>query len=209
MWTRSTPTTWWIIHRKDALEKLTLTPRHIPSKDSENGPRNATGKDLTASASNHLKDTVYDCALQRGGSPPAETAGLAGDKIVSVNGQLMAGTDLEKQFGVWQLRSAGIKVRVGIIRKAAKDPSSYYHHPAIKDSADSSTRVCHGDCHNTWLHQSQLRLQYLRRISSLLSQPAAGAAIRARPGKPRRLHDRATNMVDEFCSRDIVYTDGK
>jgi hypothetical protein len=108
------------------LEKLDPHTTYIPSKDLEMARTQLESDfDGIGIEFNIFKDTVYVIAPFNGG--PAETAGLrAGDKIVSVNGQPMVGTDIENSSVFGKLRGPrGTKVRVGVLRKASKDPLEF------------------------------------------------------------------------------------
>ena len=196
------------------LEKLDPHTTYIPSKDLEMARTQLESDfDGIGIEFNIFKDTVYVIAPFNGG--PAETAGLrAGDKIVSVNGQPMVGTDLENSSVFTKLRGPrGTKVRVGIIRKASKAPVEFTitRNRIPQYSIDAAYMV---DNTTGYIKVNRFASntydEFKKSLSQLKRQGMQQLVLDLR-GNPGGYMDRATNMADEFLSGDklIVYTDGK
>lgn len=196
------------------LEKLDPHTTYIPSKDLEMARTQLESDfDGIGIEFNIFKDTVYVIAPFNGG--PAETAGLrAGDKIVSVNGQPMVGTDLENSSVFTKLRGPrGTKVRVGVIRKGSRQSLEFTitRNRIPQYSIDAAYMV---DNTTGYIKVNRFAAntydEFKKSLSQLKRQGMQQLVLDLR-GNPGGYMDRATNMADEFLSGDklIVYTDGK
>jgi len=196
------------------LEKLDPHTTYIPSKDLEMARTQLESDfDGIGIEFNIFKDTVYVIAPFNGG--PAETAGLrAGDKIVSVNGQPMVGTDLENSSVFTKLRGPrGTKVRVGVVRKGTGQSLEFTitRNRIPQYSIDAAYMV---DNTTGYIKVNRFASntydEFKKSLSQLKRQGMQQLVLDLR-GNPGGYMDRATNMADEFLSGDklIVYTDGK
>ena len=108
------------------LEKLDPHSVYIPAKDVKKANEPLVGNfEGIGIQFNILKDTILVVATISGG--PSEKVGLmAGDKIVSIDGEVSAGVGYKNNDVVKRLRGdKGTKVTVGIKRRGAKKPLDF------------------------------------------------------------------------------------
>ena len=162
---------------------------------------------------NLLKDTIYVVAPLSGG--PSEAAGIrAGDKIVTVDGETIAGTDLSNREVFTLLRGPkGSEVELGIKRRGEKE---------LIDFTVTRDKIPQHSVAVSYMVNEEVGYIKLTRFSAttydefkeamdkLLAQ-GMKKLIFDLQDNPGGYMDRAINIADEFISGNkmIVYTDGK
>lgn len=196
------------------LEKLDPHSVYIPkdelalSKSQLEGNFEGIGVEF-----NLLKDTIYVVAPLSGG--PSETAGLkAGDKIVEVNGKVIAGTNLTNRDVFNLLRGPkGSSVELGVKRRGDDE---LVHYNVVRDKIPQHSVA------TSYMVDDEIGYMKVTRFSAT-TYDEFKTAIDELIGKgmqklvldlqdnPGGYMDRAINMADEFISSNklIVYTDGK
>jgi carboxyl-terminal processing protease len=196
------------------LEKLDPHSVYIPAKDLDIAKSQLEGEfDGIGVEFNIIKDTIYIVAPLNGG--PSEKAGLmAGDKIVSVDGENVAGIGISNREVFNKLRGPkGSKVALGIKRRAEKKVLSF---DIVRDkipqhSVDASYMV---DKEIGYIKVSRFSAttyeEFRTALKSLIDQGMTKLVLDLQ-GNPGGYMDRAINMVDEMLAvnKMIVYTDGK
>ena len=196
------------------LEKLDPHSVYIPSKELELAKSQLEGEfEGIGIEFNIIKDTIYVVAPLSGG--PSEEVGLqSGDKIVEVDGEVVAGTGIDSRDVFDLLRGKkGTEVKVGIKRKGV---SSLMDFTIIRDkipqeSVDASYMV---DGEVGYIKVSRFAAstydEFHQALSELKSQGMKKLILDLQDN-PGVYMDRAINMADEFLRDNamIVYTEGK
>ncbi|MFD1188096.1 S41 family peptidase [Pontibacter rugosus] len=162
---------------------------------------------------NIFKDTIYVVSPLSGG--PSEAAGIqAGDKIVEVNGESVAGIGITNEGVFKRLRGKqGSKVNLTIYRDAAKKPLklTIERSKIPTSSVDVSYMV---DNKTGYIKVSRFSAntyeEFKEALTKLQSKGLQQLILDLR-GNPGGYMDHAIRMADEFVSgkKMIVYTDGK
>jgi carboxyl-terminal processing protease len=196
------------------LEKLDPHTAYIPAKEMQVANSYLEADfDGIGIEFNIFQDTIYVIAPISGG--PSEAAGLqAGDKIVKVNGQNVAGTNISNQQVFEKLRGEkGTKVVLTILRKESKKPLAYTitRNKIPTTSVDVSYMI---DAQTGYVKVNRFAANtYDEFKEALIGLRRKGMKqlvldLRDNPGG---YMDRATKIADEFISgrKKIVYTNGK
>ena len=198
----------------DMLENLDPHSVYIPAKDRELTNSQLEGEfDGIGIEFNIIKDTIYVVAPLIGG--PSESVGIqAGDRIVKVNDETVAGTSITNRDVFDLLRGPkGTEVKVDIKRANVNELIPYYitrdkipqYSVAVNYMVDDEigyikvTRFAATTYDEFYKALSELKAQGMTKlILDLQSNPGG-------------YMDRAIKMVDEFVAGTelIVYTDGK
>ena len=151
---------------------------------------------------NIFQDTIYVIAPISGG--PSESAGLqAGDKIVQVNGENVAGINISNQGVFEKLRGPkGTKVTLTILRKEAKKPLDYIitRNKIPTTSVDVSYMI---DAATGYIKVNRFSANTYNEFKEALTERRKKGMkqlvldLRDNPGG---YMDRATKMADEFLS---------
>ncbi|MCU0450240.1 MAG: S41 family peptidase [Bernardetiaceae bacterium] len=199
---------------KQMLEKLDPHTSFIPAKDMDimgthlNSYFEGIGVSFTL-----FKDTINIEAPVAGG--PAESAGVqAGDKIITINGERVAGTNITTR-GVYDrlLGKKGTQVTVSVARRGQ---------PKLLDFTITRDKIPQYSVDVHYLLDAQTGYIRLSRFGSgaydetkaalktLLGQGMKQLVLDLR-GNGGGYLDRAVNIADEFIPGDqmIVYTDGR
>ncbi|MBV6645973.1 MAG: S41 family peptidase [Cyclobacteriaceae bacterium] len=162
---------------------------------------------------NIFKDTIHVVAPLSGG--PSERVGLlSGDKIITVDGENVAGVGLVNRDVIKKLRGPkGSEVTVGIQRRSTDDVLEFTIQRDVipQYSVDVSYMV---DDEIGYIKVSRFSATtYMEFKEALykLQQKGMAKLILDLTGNPGGYMDRAVDMVDEFIagSKMIVYTKGK
>ncbi|GAA5028753.1 peptidase S41 [Marivirga lumbricoides] len=196
------------------LKKLDPHTSYIPAKDLEMVSADLRGNyEGIGIEFNIFKDTLYVVAPLSGG--PSESAGLqSGDKIISVNGENIAGIGLtNRQVHEYLRGEKGSEVEVSILRRNADAPMQY---TIVRDkipqfSVDASYMV---DDEIGYIKVSRFSATtYTEFIEALKDLKSKGLQklILDLQDNPGGYMDKAISMADEFLSNNamIVYTKGK
>jgi len=161
---------------------------------------------------NIFQDTIYVITPLSGG--PSEAAGIqAGDKIVKVDGQNVAGTGITNEGVFKHLRGRkGSEVKLEILRKGSKPLSFTLERSKIPTtSVDVSYMVDNKTGYIKVSRFSANTFEEFKQALTQLKKKGMQQLILDLRGNPGGYMDHATRMADEFISGDkmIVYTDGK
>ena len=196
------------------LEKLDPHSVYIPAKELELAKSQLEGEfEGIGIEFNIIKDTIYVVAPLSGG--PSEEVGLqSGDKIVKVDGEVVAGTGIDNRDVFELLRGKkGTEVKVGIKRKGAKDLMSFtiIRDKIPQESVDASYMVNKEIGYIKVSRFAASTYDEFRQALSELKSQGMNRLILDLQGNPGGYMDRAINMADEFLRDDalIVYTEGK
>lgn len=196
------------------LEKLDPHSVYIPKEDLAMSKSQLEGQfEGIGVEFNLLKDTIYVVAPLSGG--PSETAGLKpGDKIVKVNGETIAGTNLTNKIVFNLLRGPkGSKVELDVKRRGEDE---LVHYTVVRDKIPQHSIAV------SYMVNEEIGYIKVSRFSATTYQEF-NAVMEDLLGKgmqklildlqdnPGGYMDRAVKMADEFISANkmIVYTDGK
>lgn len=196
------------------LKKLDPHTSYIPAKDLAMVSADLKGNyEGIGIEFNIFKDTLYVVAPLSGG--PSESAGLqSGDKIISVNGENIAGIGLtNRQVHEYLRGEKGSEVEVSILRRNTDDPMQY---TIVRDkipqfSVDASYMV---DDKIGYIKVSRFSAttytEFLEALKDLKSQGLEKLILDLQDN-PGGYMDKAISMADEFLSENamIVYTKGK
>lgn len=162
---------------------------------------------------NLIKDTIYVVAPLSGG--PSEAAGLkAGDKIVKVDGETVAGTGLTNRDVFNLLRGPkGSKVELGVKRAHENELTSY---TVVRDKIPQYSVAVNYMVNDEIGYIKVTRFsattydEFKKAMDELKAQGMRKLILDLQDN-PGGYMDRAINMADEFISGNklIVYTDGK
>lgn len=196
------------------LEKLDPHTAYIPASDMEVARSYLEGDfDGIGIEFNIFKDTVHVVAPLSGG--PSEAVGLqAGDKIVAVDHQTIAGVGITTQGVFAKLRgSKGTKVDLTILRRNEKKPMHFVvarsKIPTV--SVDASYLI---DARTGYIKVNRFSANTYDEFKTALvklKKKGLERLILDLRDNPGGYMDRATRMADEFIAgnKKIVYTDGK
>lgn len=196
------------------LKKLDPHTVYIPSKDLDISKSQLEGKfDGIGIEFNIFKDTIYVVAPLSGG--PSEKVGLmSGDKIVEVDGDVVAGVGITNR-GVFDLLRGekGTQVLVGVLRKGNPEILDYEitRDKIPQSSVDVSYMI---DEEIGYIKVSRFSAttydEFKRELTDLRSK-GMEKLILDLTGNPGGYMDRAVKMADEFISGQemIVYTEGR
>ena len=196
------------------LEKLDPHTSYIPKKDIDIARSQLEGDfEGIGIEFNIIKDTIYVVAPISGG--PSEQVGLqAGDKIITVDGEPVAGKAITNNDVFKRLRGKkGTKVVVGIKRKGYAKLNLY---TIVRDkiptySVDAYYMI---DDKSGYIKVSRFAANTYSEFSAALTElKKAGMQqlILDLKDNPGGYMDKAIKMADDFIPSDrlIVYTDGK
>lgn len=196
------------------LEKLDPHTTYIPAAEMDmarsylEGDYEGIGVEF-----NIFRDTIHVIAPLSGG--PAAAVGLqAGDKIIKVDGQIIAGVGITTQDIFEKLRGPkGTKVNLTVLRKHKKSPINFVvaRHRIPTVSVDVSYMV---DDLTGYIKVNRFAANtYDEFKAALIKLKKAGMQrlVLDLRGNPGGYMDKATKMADEFISgnQKIVYTNGK
>ena len=162
---------------------------------------------------NIFKDTVYVITPLSGG--PSEAAGLlAGDKIVKVDGETVAGIGINNEGVFKRLRGPkGSKVNLGIIRKGSKKPLNFTitRNKIPTYSVDVNYMINNRVGYIKVSRFSATTYDEFKKALTELRQKGMQQLVLDLRGNPGGYMDHAIRMADEFIAGNemIVYTDGK
>ncbi len=196
------------------LKKLDPHSVYIPKEDLKLAESQLEGEfEGIGVEFNLLKDTIYVVAPLSGG--PSETAGIkAGDKIITVNGKTIAGTNLTNRDIFTLLRGPkGSEVELGIKRRGEDELINY---TVVRDKIPQHSVAV------SYMVNEEVGYIKLTRFSATtydefkaameeLKEQGMEKLILDLQDNPGGYMDRAINIADEFISGNkmIVYTDGK
>ncbi len=196
------------------LEKLDPHSVYIPAKELELAKSQLEGEfEGIGIEFNIIKDTIYVVAPLSGG--PSEEVGLqSGDKIVKVDGDVVAGTGIDNRDVFDLLRGKkGTEVKVGIKRKGAKDLLNFtiIRDKIPQESVDASYMVNNEIGYIKVSRFAASTYDEFRQALTELKSEGMSKLILDLQGNPGGYMDRAINMADEFLRDNamIVYTEGK
>ncbi|MBC3541098.1 S41 family peptidase [Rufibacter sediminis] len=196
------------------LEKLDPHSSYIPSKDITMA-RSYLESDFDGIGVefNIFRDTLYVIAPLSGG--PSEQVGIqAGDKILKVNGENIAGVNISNEQVFKKLRGPrGSKVNLTVLRPHETKPVQFTvtrrKIPSV--SVDAGYMV---DKQTGYIKVSRFSNgtydEFKSKLSALKKQGLQRLILDLRDN-PGGYLDHATRMADEFISgnKKLVYTDGK
>ncbi len=196
------------------LENLDPHTAYIPKKDVDIARSQLEGDfEGIGIEFNIIKDTIYVVAPISGG--PSEQVGLqAGDKIIKVDGELIAGKTITNNDVFKKLRgNKGTKVVVSIKRRGA---TSLIDYTIVRDkiptySVDAFYMI---DDKTGYIKVNRFAANTYEEFSTALQElKKAGMTqlILDLKDNPGGYMDKAIKMADDFISDNhlIVYTDGK
>ncbi|WP_026461976.1 S41 family peptidase [Adhaeribacter aquaticus] len=196
------------------LEKLDPHTSYIPASEISIARSYLEGNfDGIGIEFNVFRDTVYVVAPLSGG--PSETVGIqAGDKIVKVNGENIAGVGITTQKVLEKLRGTkGSKVQLSILRKAQTKPMNFVvtRHKIPSHSVDVSYMLDKQTGYIKIARFANNTYAEFKEALSKLKKSGMQRLVLDLRGNPGGYMDRATKIADEFISgnKKIVYTDGK
>ena len=196
------------------LEKLDPHSVYIPKEDLAMSKSQLEGQfEGIGVEFNLIKDTIYVVAPLSGG--PSEAAGLKpGDKIVKVNGETIAGTNLTNKTVFNLLRGPkGSKVELGVKRRGEDE---LVHYTVIRDKIPQHSIAVSYMVNEEIGYIKVTRFsattydEFKKAMEGLLAKGMQKLILDLQDN-PGGYMDRAVKMADEFISGNkmIVYTDGK
>lgn len=162
---------------------------------------------------NIFRDTIHVITPLSGG--PSEAVGIqAGDKIIKVDGENVAGIGITTQSVFEKLRGKkGTKVNLTIKRKEEKKQMNFVvtRHKIPTSSVDASYMI---DGQTGYIKVNRFAANTYDEFKTALvklKNKGMQRLILDLRGNPGGYMDRATKMADEFIAgnKKIVYTDGK
>lgn len=196
------------------LEKLDPHTSYIPKKDLDLAMSQLEGNFQGIGIEfNVIKDTIYVVAPISGG--PSEQVGLqAGDKIIKVDDQQVAGVGITTSDVFKKLRGKkGTTVKVAIMRKSQKNLINY---DIIRDNIPTYSIDVHYmvDRETGYIKISRFAENTFDEFKSALADLKSKGMrqlIIDLKDNPGGYMDKATDIADEFLGGNklIVFTDGK
>ena len=196
------------------LEKLDPHSVYIPAEELELAKSQLEGEfEGIGIEFSIIRDTIYVVSPLSGG--PSEEVGLmSGDKIVTVDGETVAGTDIDNRDVFELLRGKkGTEVKVGIQRRDADDLMNFtiIRDKIPQESVDVSYMV---DDEVGYIKVSRFAAttyDEFRAALADLKEKGMKKLVLDLQDNPGGYMDRAINIADELLSdnRMIVYTEGK
>ena len=196
------------------LEKLDPHSVYIPAKDLELAKSQLEGEfEGIGIEFNIIKDTIYVVAPLSGG--PSEEVGLvSGDKIVKVDGEVVAGVGVDNRKVFELLRGKkGTEVKVGVKRRSAED---------IIDFTITRDKIPQESVDVSYMINDEMGYIKVSRFAATTYDEFHNALVDLKSkgmtklvldlqGNPGGYMDRAINIADEMLSDNkmIVYTKGK
>jgi carboxyl-terminal processing protease len=196
------------------LEKLDPHTSYIPAADLAmarsylEGDFEGIGVEF-----NIFKDTIYVITPLSGG--PSEAAGIAaGDKIITVDGENVAGKGITNEGVFKRLRGPkGTDVKIQVLRKGNKKPFDFTitRNKIPTVSVDVSYMVNSNTGYIKVSRFANNTFDEFKVALTGLKKKGMQQLILDLRGNPGGYMDHATRMADEFIAGDklIVYTDGK
>ncbi|WP_439883569.1 S41 family peptidase [Pontibacter sp. MBLB2868] len=196
------------------LEKLDPHTAYIPADEMEMARSYLEGDfEGIGIEFNIFKDTIYVVTPLSGG--PSEAAGLqAGDKIIKVDGETVAGTGITNEGVFKRLRGPkGSTVKLGILRKGNKKLLDFkiQRSKIPTYSVDVSYMVDNKTGYIKVSRFSATTFEEFKEALTELHKKGMQQLVLDLRGNPGGYMDHAIRMADEFISGNkmIVYTDGK
>ncbi len=196
------------------LENLDPHSVYIPKSDVDLTNADLRGEfDGIGIEFNIIKDTVIVVAPITGG--PSEEVGLrSGDKIITVDGETIAGIGISNRGVINRLRGKkGTEVRVGILRQLSGDITEY---TIVRDkipqySVDAAYMINNEIGYIKISRFSATTYDEFKEKLSQLRSEGLQKLILDLASNPGGYMDRAVNIADEFISGDklIVSQDGR
>lgn len=196
------------------LEKLDPHSVYLPKEEQEIARAQLEGQfEGIGIEFNLIRDTIYVVAALEGG--PSEQAGLLpGDRIVQVDGETIAGTNLSNMDVIKLLRGKkGTKVNLGIQRDQANKLLTY---TVVRDKIPQKSLAASYmiDEQTGYIKLSRFAATTYDEFKEALDKLQAQGMQRLvldLQDNPGGYLDRAVKIADEFLSGDkmIVYTDGQ
>jgi carboxyl-terminal processing protease len=196
------------------LEKLDPHTTYIPASEMDMARSYLEGEYVGIGVEfNIFRDTIHVIAPLSGG--PAAAAGLqAGDKLIKVDGNNIAGVGITTQQVFERLRGQnGTKVNLTVKRKDKKGPLNFVltRHRIPNASIDVSYMV---DEVTGYIKVNRFAANTFDEFKAALTKLKKAGMQRLMldlRGNPGGYMDRATKMADEFIqgNKKIVYTNGK
>ncbi|MDX5482268.1 MAG: S41 family peptidase [Hymenobacteraceae bacterium] len=162
---------------------------------------------------NIFKDTIYVITPLSGG--PSEAAGIqAGDKIIKVDGENVAGININNEGVFKRLRGPkGTKVNLGILRPGTKRVLNFtiQRNKIPTSSVDVSYMVDDKIGYIKISRFSANTYEEFKQALAELRRKGMEELLLDLRGNPGGYMDHAIRMADEFIAGDklLVYTDGK
>ncbi|WP_242922220.1 S41 family peptidase [Pontibacter liquoris] len=196
------------------LEKLDPHTAYIPANELAMARSQLEGDfEGVGIEFNIFQDTIFVITPLSGG--PSEAAGLqAGDKIVKVDGENVAGIGINNEGVFKRLRGPkGTQVGLTILRKGNKTPFNFtiQRSKIPTTSVDVSYMVDNKTGYIKVSRFSANTYEEFKQALTGLKKKGMQQLILDLRGNPGGYMDHAIRMADEFISGDkmIVYTDGK
>ncbi|MDX5482802.1 MAG: S41 family peptidase [Hymenobacteraceae bacterium] len=196
------------------LEKLDPHTSYIPAADLAmarsylEGDFEGIGVEF-----NIFKDTIYVITPLSGG--PSEAAGImAGDKIIKVNGEKVAGIGINNEGVFKRLRGPkGTTVKLEVLRKGNRKPFDFIitRNKIPTVSVDVSYMINSNTGYIKVSRFASNTFEEFKQAMAGLKKKGMQQLVLDLRGNPGGYMDHATRMADEFIAGDklIVYTDGK
>ena len=196
------------------LEKLDPHSVYIPAKELELAKSQLEGEfEGIGIEFSIIRDTIYVVSPISGG--PSEEVGLmSGDKIVTVDGETVAGIDIDNRDVFELLRGKkGTEVKVGIQRRDADDLMNFtiIRDKIPQESVDVSYMVDDEVGYIKVNRFAATTYDDFRVALADLKEKGMKKLVLDLQDNPGGYMDRAINIADELLSdnRMIVYTEGK
>ncbi len=196
------------------LEKLDPHTAYIPAKEMAMARSYLEGDfEGIGIEFNIFKDTIYVITPLSGG--PSEAAGMqAGDKIIKVDGETVAGTGITNEGVFTKLRGPkGTKVNLQVMRKDSKKllPFTIQRNKIPTYSVDVNYMVDDKVGYIKVSRFSATTFDEFKKALTELRQKGMQQLLLDLRGNPGGYMDHAIRMADEFIAGEklIVYTDGK
>lgn len=196
------------------LEQLDPHTVYIPAEEAKIAKSQLEGEfEGVGIEFNILKDTIFVVSPISGG--PSEKVGLlTGDKIVKINNEVVAGTNITNQRVIELLRGKkGTQVQVAVKRRGFDELLNFTitRDKIPQHSVDISYMINDEIGYVKINRFAATTYEEFKTAMDGLKKQGMKKMILDLQGNPGGYMDRATNIVDEFLPADklIVYTDGK